>query len=124
MLEPRWQSPGSYDAYVIPVQPGDYVFRIYGSIDGDAVDETFIPGPETFSVVLDRTTLEFPQAAASADGLTFGALGGSDGVGSDDIGGGVLAGAIGILALFGGSRILRRRTALRRASLRAASAGD
>jgi hypothetical protein len=124
-LEPRWQSPGSYNAYVIPVQPGDYALHIYGTINGEAVDETFTPGPETFSVVLDRATLEFPAASASTEnGLAFGTTMGTGGIDRDDIGGGLVAGALGLLALAGVSQVLRRRTALRPLPVHGSSSGD
>jgi hypothetical protein len=124
-LEPRFREPGSYNAYVIPVQAGDYAFHIYGTINGEAVDETFTPGPETFSQVLDRATYEFPAASASAENaLAFGITTGSGGIGRDDIGGGLFAGALGLIAIAGGSQILRRRTALPPTAVHASSAGD
>ena len=62
-LAPAWQDPGHYTAPLIPTQPGDYSFHIWGTINGVDVDETFTAGPETFSTVIDRTTLEFPAAS-------------------------------------------------------------
>jgi hypothetical protein len=59
-LRAAWNSPGHYAANFIPTQPGDYSFHIWGTINGMAFDETFTAGPETFSTVIDRTTLEFP----------------------------------------------------------------
>ena len=33
-----------------------------GEIDGQAIDETFTAGPETFSTVIPRSDLEFPPS--------------------------------------------------------------
>jgi hypothetical protein len=62
-LEAKWGDPGHYVAYFIPTQPGDYSFHVTGEIDGQAIDETFTSGPETFSTVTPRSDLEFPQAS-------------------------------------------------------------
>lgn len=62
-LEARWNQPGAYVAYFIPTQAGDYSFHITGEIDGQAVDETFTSGPESFSAVAPRSDLEFPKAS-------------------------------------------------------------
>jgi hypothetical protein len=104
-LEPRWNTPGAYNGYFFPMKPGDYSFRIYGTIDGAQVDETFTSSPTTFGPVEDPAPLEFPKAtAASADaGMTAGFLTGdrAPGVGT----------AVGIVALLGaaGLWLLRRQ---------------
>jgi hypothetical protein len=59
-LEPRYNTPGAYDAWVVPTVAGDYSFHIWGTINGDNVDETFTSGPETFSSVVDVSTIQFP----------------------------------------------------------------
>jgi hypothetical protein len=60
-LEPRYNQPGKYSGYVIPMVAGDYSFHIYGTINGDKIDETFTSGPNTFGSVIDAKTIEFPQ---------------------------------------------------------------
>jgi hypothetical protein len=60
-LEPRWQTPGAYDAYFFPTAAGDYTFHIFGEIEGTAVDESFTSSPEGFSSVEAREELEFPK---------------------------------------------------------------
>jgi hypothetical protein len=62
-LEPAWNDPGHYVSPLIPTQPGDYSFHVWGTINGTEIDETFTAGPETFSTVIDRTTLEFPAGS-------------------------------------------------------------
>ena len=64
-LRAAFGEPGSYVADVIPVEPGTYSFRIFGTIDGMEVDETFTGGPDTFSEVEDTAALEFPDAGAT-----------------------------------------------------------
>ena len=53
-------SLGEYDASIVPTAPGDYTFRITGSIHGTAVDLTVASGEETFNPVVASTDLEFP----------------------------------------------------------------
>lgn len=60
-ISPAWQKPGHYVGYVIPTQAGDYSFHIYGTINGDKIDETFTSGPDTFGTVIDAKTIMFPQ---------------------------------------------------------------
>jgi hypothetical protein len=60
-ISPAFQKPGHYVGYVIPTQAGDYSFHIYGTINGDQVDETFTSGPDTFGTVIDAKTIMFPQ---------------------------------------------------------------
>ena len=43
------------------MKPGDYTFRIYGTIDGTEIDESFTSGPETFGAVEDPAPLQFPK---------------------------------------------------------------
>jgi len=57
----RYKDPGRYAAYFLPSKPGDYVFRISGSIDGTAVDERFQSGDSTFHAVEDSEALKFPK---------------------------------------------------------------
>ena len=60
-ISPAWQQPGHYVGYVIPTQAGDYSLHIYGTINGDKIDETFTSGPDTFGTVIDAKTIMFPQ---------------------------------------------------------------
>lgn len=48
--------PGVYEARFIPTALGDYTFRLFGSIDDTASDESFSSSPTTFAPVepLDR----------------------------------------------------------------------
>ena len=123
-LRPRFRAPGAYDSYVIPVTPGDYSFHIYGTINGEAVDETFTPGPETFSSVADRAELEFPSEAAASDIAPFGTVSSSSGFGGIDAGTGMLAAIGGLIALAGSSFAMRRRSIATPMPATASSMGD
>jgi len=61
-LEATWNEPGGYGSVFFPMAPGDYTFRIYGTIGDAEVDESFTSGPETFSVVQDPAPLQFPAS--------------------------------------------------------------
>ncbi|HEU0115552.1 MAG TPA: hypothetical protein VFQ80_12790 [Thermomicrobiales bacterium] len=69
-LEPRDGAPGAYNGVFFPMKPGDYSFRIYGTINGAQVDETFTTSPSTFGPVEDPTPLEFPKATGAAGAAT------------------------------------------------------
>jgi hypothetical protein len=53
---------GKYTADVIPTRAGSYSFIFSGSINGDAVNERFDSGPNTFEDVVSPQSLEFPEA--------------------------------------------------------------
>ena len=52
--------PGHYIAEFVPTAPGDYRVRFFGSIEGNAIDETFDSGPETFDTVVPSDAIQFP----------------------------------------------------------------
>lgn len=60
---PSIDEPGVYTSTFIPVQPGDYTFRISGMIGDVAIDESFTSGPEGVAPVDARIDYEFPTAA-------------------------------------------------------------
>jgi hypothetical protein len=61
-LTAKWDEPGGYYSVFFPTaSEGDYTFRIYGTIDGTDVDESFTSGPETFGPVEDPAPLQFPR---------------------------------------------------------------
>jgi hypothetical protein len=61
-LEPRFGEPGWYQSVFFPTAAGPYTFHITGEIDGQAIDESFTAGPETFGEVQDGTSGQFPVA--------------------------------------------------------------
>ncbi len=52
--------PGRYTADVIPMMPGDYSFRVFGTIEGVEVDEMFSAADGQFSAVDPISDLQFP----------------------------------------------------------------
>jgi hypothetical protein len=52
--------PGSYTADLIPTQPGDYSFRLSGTIGETEVDETFTSADGDFSSVEPVSDIMFP----------------------------------------------------------------
>jgi len=99
-LEPAFGEPGHYQSIFFPMAEGDYQFRIFGEIEGNAIDETFESGPETFSPVESPEPYQFPKGEArAADGVgaaaTGGGAGGDEG-GRGGPGGGLLAGVAGL----------------------------
>jgi hypothetical protein len=64
-LEPDFEvgefgTPGDYRAFFIPTAPGAYTFHFTGTIKGQAVDQKFTSGPQTFSEVQDPAEVSFP----------------------------------------------------------------
>jgi len=64
-LEPAFNDPGHYESVIIPTVPGDYTFRVFGDLEGQEIDESFVSGPETFSVIEDVGELQFPEELPS-----------------------------------------------------------
>lgn len=52
----------NYIADLIPTMPGDYSFRIFGTIDGIEVDEVFSSSDGEFSTVEPSSDIMFPEA--------------------------------------------------------------
>lgn len=121
VLEPRWRTPGAYDAWVVPTEPGDYSFHIFGTIGDVQIDETFTPGPETFSSVNDQADIQFPKSASASSAAVFGTVSGGGGFNMDAAAGGLAGLVIGAAGLLLVQR--RRGNAPRLATVQAGS-GD
>jgi len=60
-LVPNFEErPGEYRALLIPTSPGDYTFRIAGTVEGQEVDEKVTSSPDTFSPVEAAAAVQFP----------------------------------------------------------------
>jgi hypothetical protein len=69
-IESSFGDPGAYESPLIFSAPGDYSFHIFGEIEGQEIDETFVSGPETFGPMENPNEIEFPEelaAPATAD---------------------------------------------------------
>lgn len=62
-------APGAYVAAFLPTAVGDYTFRIFGEIEGTAIDEPFESGPGRFDSVESLDEVAFPEAATDNDAL-------------------------------------------------------
>lgn len=65
-LDAVYGSPGEYTAHFFPTAEGDYGFRVFGTVEGVAVDEVFSPSHDGFGAVQPR--LEFPAVTPSPEG--------------------------------------------------------
>jgi hypothetical protein len=117
-LRPRFNVPGAYDGRTYPTAVGVYSFRIFGTIEGAQVNETFTSGPNTFGSI--EEPVAFPNEVPLNQELEE-SLGGleqrivtletADGGGDADtammIGiAGVIIGAVGLAA--GGYSLMRK----------------
>jgi hypothetical protein len=59
-LSARFGASGWYESVFFPTAAGPYTFRIFGDINGQAVDESFTSSPDGFSEVEDVTAGQFP----------------------------------------------------------------
>lgn len=116
------EEPGVYVAAFLPTVTGDYTFRIFGEIDGTAIDESFESGPGRFDSVESLDALAFPEAPADnaslaqsvqelqtkVDGLESGSSSSSDSTARTLGVLGIVAGLAGLGA--GGFAAMRRRS--------------
>lgn len=65
-LNASFGEPGTYTADLIPTSSGAYRFRFFGTIEGEAIDETFESGENTFSNIESVQDLQFPETLASS----------------------------------------------------------
>ncbi|CAN5214123.1 hypothetical protein BH23CHL9_BH23CHL9_10120 [soil metagenome] len=68
-LSPRFGEPGAYRSIFFPTAAGPYTFHLFGEVDGEAIDESFTSGPDTFSEVQDVTGGQFPVQFPSTGDL-------------------------------------------------------
>jgi len=59
-LKSVFNSPGEYNAAMLPTRPGTYTFHFVGTIAGQKVDESFTSSDHTFADMQNSTGIEFP----------------------------------------------------------------
>lgn len=59
-LSPAFGEPGAYRSVFFPTAAGSYTFRLFGEVNGTAIDESFTSGPDTFGDVQDTAGGQFP----------------------------------------------------------------
>ena len=65
-ISARFGEPGWYQSVFFPTAAGPYTFHIFGEIEGEAFDESFTSGPNTFNEVQDVTGGQFPVVLPAA----------------------------------------------------------
>jgi hypothetical protein len=65
-LRTRFNMPGNYAAYFEPTVAGQYIFRVYGQIEGQPIDERFESGPGRFNDIEPLAPLQFPEKVGTA----------------------------------------------------------
>jgi hypothetical protein len=109
-VSPRFGEAGAYESVFFPTAAGQYTFRIFGEIDGTAVDEEFTSGPDTFSDVNDVAAGQFPVVFPATADVVRDAEAGANAATTSTIalilgGAGLVAGLVAL-----GLSLARRRT--------------
>ena len=110
-LQARFGMDGSYAAYFMPTVAGQYIFRIYGDINGEKIDERFESGPGRFNDVQSLTPLEFPVAQAQVPADLQARLDAADSAANSARIFGIVGIVVGVLGLAAGAVALLRRPA-------------
>jgi hypothetical protein len=67
-LEAREGDPSAYQSVFVPTAAGPYTFHIFGTVDGQSVDESFTSSPTGFDEVQEVSAGQFPvQFPAQAE---------------------------------------------------------
>jgi hypothetical protein len=64
-IEPVEGTDGAYTASVLPTDPGDYTWHVFGTVEKQAVDVSMTSSPSTFSSVVPVSDLSFPSKLPS-----------------------------------------------------------
>lgn len=95
-LSPKFGEPGGYQSVYFPTAAGQYTYRIWGEIDGEAFDETFTSGPDTFGDVEPQAGGQFPVVLPAMGDIVQAAEAGEAAATTATIA--LVLGAIGLLA--------------------------
>lgn len=108
-LEESDDNPGEYTGSFIPTAEGPYTFRVYGTINGMNLDQSFTSGPETFSDVEASSPLQFPNSVPQVASVAQTANSAHSTANSAQTLGiiGIVVGLLGIIAGVGGIMIAR-----------------
>lgn len=111
-LSEREEDPGWYESIFIPTAAGKYTFHLSGSIEGNAIDESFTSSPTGFNEVQEATAGQFPATLPTVTELSAEAKKGADAAGQVTIalvlgGAGLIFGLLGL----GVALASRRRSA-------------
>jgi hypothetical protein len=95
-IKARFDEKGAYESVFIPTASGKYTFHIYGTVEGNAVDESFTSSPDGFNEVQEATSGQFPVTLPTAAELSAEAKKGADAASQATIA--VALGAAGLIA--------------------------
>jgi hypothetical protein len=92
---------GAYESVFIPTAAGKYTFHIFGTIEGNPVDESFTSSPDGFNEVQEATSGQFPVTLPTAAELSAEARKGADAASQVTIalvlgGAGLIVGLLGL----------------------------
>lgn len=68
-LRTVFESPGEYRSDLIPTVVGGYTFHFRGTVDGDAIDESFTSPKDGFDEVSGTSDIAFPDRAPTTTEL-------------------------------------------------------
>ena len=94
-LSPRFEAPGWYESVFFPTAAGSYTFRIYGTLAGTDIDESFTSGADGFGNVEDEASGQFPVQFPATGDIARDASKGADAAGTATLG--LVLGGAGLL---------------------------
>ena len=109
-ITPVFGEPGAYRSVFFPTAAGPYTFHVFGTVDGQEIDESFTSAPDTFSEVQDVTSGQFPVVLPAAGDTARDAEAGAAAAGTATLalvvgGAGLVAGLVAL-----GLTLARRRS--------------
>ncbi len=114
-LTPRYKADGRYNGVFFPTKAGEYTFRFYGTINGDAIDERMVSGKDGFGSVEDQ--ILFPAADNASNASNTAALQQQVKDAKDSAASATTFGIVGLVAgvlglVLGGIAVVRRPKAV------------
>jgi hypothetical protein len=100
-LAAREDAPGWYESIFIPTAAGRYTFHLTGTIEGQAIDQSFTSSPTGFNEVNEAATGQFPDVLPTTTEIAAQATKGADAAGQMllAIGLGAAGAILGLVAL-------------------------
>ena len=108
-LRARFGQPGNYAAYFEPTVAGQYIFRVYGQIEGQNIDERFESGPGRFNDVESLAPLQFPEKVGTVPADLQARLDAAQSRANIALAVGVVGAVLGLLGLGAAAMTLARR---------------
>jgi hypothetical protein len=100
-LAAREAAPGWYESIFIPTVAGKYTFHLTGTVEGQAIDQSFTSSPTGFNEVNEAATGQFPDVLPTTTEIAAQATKGADAAGQMllAIGLGAAGAILGLVAL-------------------------